>query len=107
MNNYIQPGHSMDYENTAAGAAAIKSGGVVEFAGRIGVASADIGAGEVGAVAMVGVFALPKGNANVTQGQAVFWKNGAIVTAATDAAPAGYAFYAAPTADAFVSVKIG
>lgn len=106
MNNYIQPGHVMDYENTAAAAEDIASGAVVAFTDRIGVAAVDINAGDIGAVSVVGVFELPKGNANLVQGQAVFWKSGKIGTDNTGV-PAGYVFDSAPAADETVSVKIG
>ena len=106
MNNFIQPGHVMDYENTGVAAADITAGSVVVFDDRIGVAAVDIGIGETGSVSMTGVFELPKGNANLTQVQAVFWKSDKIGTDNTGV-PAGYVFDAAPAADVLVSVKIG
>lgn len=107
MSNYIQPGHVMDYVNDAQDAADIKAGGVVTFPDRIGVALVDIAVGDMGSVGMVGVHGLPKGNANLTQGQPVFWKDGKILAAGTDATPAGYVFVAAVAGDATVAVKIG
>lgn len=106
MNNFIQPGHVMDFENTDAAAVDITSGSVVAFDERIGVAAVDIAIGEVGSVSVAGVFELPKGNAVLPQGKPVFWKSDKIGTDNTGV-PAGYVFDAATAADVTVSVKIG
>ena len=62
---YWQKGEAIDY--TAA--AKIAAGDVVNLATRIGVAAADIAAGETGAVYVTGVFEMPKATGAVTLGQ--------------------------------------
>ena len=89
---YWQKGEAIDY--TAA--AKIAAGDVVNLATRIGVAAADIAAGETGAV---------------TLGQALYWvvADENISTAAgTEPAniPAGWAVAAAESADTTVLVKL-
>ena len=99
---YWQKGEAIDY--TAA--AKIAAGDVVNLATRIGVAAADIAAGETGAVHVTGVFEMP-----VTLGQALYWvvADENISTAAgTEPAniPAGWAVAAAESADTTVLVKL-
>ncbi len=78
--NYVGPGETIDYANSGA---AISAGDVVEINGSthsiLGVALTDIAATTgVGAVAIRGVFTLPKASgAVIGQGQAVFWDTSA------------------------------
>lgn len=71
MKNYVQPGDVIDY---TAGGTAITSGDVVTVGGLIGVAVTDIPANGTGAVAVTGVYDLPKvAAAVVTVGEHVIW----------------------------------
>lgn len=104
-NNYIQPGHLMDYINPA-NADPIFSGDVVAFEDAIGVAAVDIGAGEMGAVQLTGVFALPKKTGeSIMQGQTVYWDDDA-VTATAGAVKAGRVWQTALAGDAAIAVKL-
>ena len=104
---YWQKGEAIDY--TAA--AKIAAGDVVNLATRIGVAAADIAAGETGAVHVTGVCELPKATGALTLGQAPF--SGTVAednstAAGTEPAniPAGWAVAAAESADTTVLVKL-
>lgn len=104
---YWQKGEAIDY--TAA--ADIAAGDVVNLATRIGVAAADIAAGETGAVHVTGVFEMPKATGAVTLGQALYWvvadENISTAAGAEPAnIPAGWAVAAAESADTTVLVKL-
>lgn len=72
-NNHIQPGKVLDYTNATG--APIASGSVVAVGTTLGVALADIAAGATGAVAIDGVFAVPKvAGTAITQGAAVIFQ---------------------------------
>ncbi len=103
-NNFIQPGHVMDYHNT--GTTQVKSGAVVEFADGIGVAKVTIPGGEVGSVGVTGVWELPKKSGlELEQGASCNWVSGKVDTA--DGTSAGMVWEAAAAADNTVLVKIG
>ena len=69
--NYVQEGKVIDYTN---GGSALSSGDVVVIGQLIGVCLADIANGEIGAVAVEGVFNLAKVDAAViAQGESVIW----------------------------------
>lgn len=102
--NYIQEGDVMDYVNKTE--AAILSGAVVLFANSIGVAMVDIPSLGVGAVALEGVWSLPKAaGENLAQGAFVYWSEDGI-TATAGAIKAGLVFADAAAADATVSVRL-
>ena len=95
---YYQRGETLDYTATKK----LEAGDVVSLGSRIGVAAANIGAGEQGAVHVVGVFAMAKANTEeIKQGAAVYYDAAAeaITTTADGNTPAGYAAAdAVPTA---------
>ena len=100
---YWQKGEAIDY--TAA--AKIAAGDVVNLATRIGVAAADIAAGETGAVHVTGVYRIPKASGAVTVGQALYWdKSAKNITTTSGSTPAGWAVAAAESADTTVLVKL-
>lgn len=77
--NYVQEGRVIDWTNAGA---AVVSGDVVIIGGNgdalVGVALSDIGAGQIGAVAIEGVFDLPKADAAVIgAGEYVTWDSSA------------------------------
>jgi len=114
MQNEITPGKMMTY--TAGSAVSV--GRPVVLNTRIGVAATDIAAGAKGALAMEGVYELPKVAAlAISQGELVYWcptadpvsgtaGTGAINKTASGNTLAGYAFASALAGDAVVQVKI-
>lgn len=103
-NNFIQPGHVMDYTNI--GTTDIASGGVVAFADGIGVAQVNIPVGETGSVSTTGVWELPKAvGETLTQGEVATWTIDKV--AGTGGVPAGRVWETAPAAATTVLVKIG
>lgn len=112
MAKYVQPGEIMEYQTTDA----LNFGDVVSLGSRIGVAAADIAAGEVGSVAVAGVFDFPKSaseTADTDCGTPVYWDTtNKVITAAAPAkddttkVPAGYAWAKAAKADNHIMVKL-
>lgn len=104
MNNYIQPGEVVDYK---ASGAAVTAGDAVAINDRVGVAAVDIAKGEVGAVAMTGVFELAKDGAKIEQGATVYLSSGKISATNAGSDPtAGYAFEAAAAGDGTARVAL-
>jgi predicted RecA/RadA family phage recombinase len=67
----VQKGDVLDWPN---GGSAVLSNAVIELKHSLGVAITDIGAGETGAVALEGVFELPKVSAAVfAVGEKLIW----------------------------------
>lgn len=104
---YWQRGETIDYTASAA----VAAGDVVNLATRIGVAAADIAAGETGAVHVTGVFEMPKAAETITVGQALYWVEASrnLSTAAGSSPaniPAGWAVAAADSDAATVLVKL-
>lgn len=103
--NYRQKGDVLDYMATVA----VKAGALVRMGTRVGVAGADIAAGETGMVHMVGVFGMDKAtDTAITTGAAVYYDadDDVITTTATDNVPAGYAAAPAAAGDSIVYVKL-
>lgn len=114
---YYQRGETLDYTATKK----LEAGDVVSLGTRIGVAAANIGAGEQGAVHVVGVFAMAKANTEeIKLGAAVYYDadtdkitttaskeegEGASKTTVNNT-PAGYAVEAAATTATSVLVKL-
>lgn len=72
MKTYVQRGETLPHTNTTG--ATIPSGTVVPVGNQVGVALADIPDGEVGVLAMEGVFAVPKvAGAVIQAGEMVAW----------------------------------
>ena len=102
---YYQRGETLDYTATKK----LEAGDVVSLGSRIGVAAANIGAGQQGAVHVVGVFAMAKANTEeIKQGAAVYYDAAAeaITTTADGNTPAGYAAADAVTTATSVLVKL-
>jgi predicted RecA/RadA family phage recombinase len=105
MKNYIQDGMRMNYTPSSA----VTSGQAVLVGSKIGVAVADIAANATGALAMDGVFELPKVTTDVVaQGDALYWDNTAkkLTKTATNNTYAGYAVEAAGNGTTTVKVRI-
>jgi len=105
---YVQRGETIDYTP----AAAVASNDVIALGVLLGVAVSDIAANDTGALAIEGVFDLPKKTGGaVTAGQRVTWSvadkafiGGAGV--ANDVAGGAVAIAAAANGDATVRVKL-
>ena len=103
---YVQRGDSIDYtpmEDVAAGDGVILSGKLV------GVAKLDIKAGELGALAVVGVYEIATGGAAVALGEVVSVDPATGRVAASGASGAvkfGHAVTAATASDATVNVRL-
>ena len=66
---YVQKGEAIDFRPETN----IKAGTIVPFNGLVGIARLDIRAGELGALAVTGVFESPKANEAIDIGDAVYW----------------------------------
>ena len=105
MKNYIQKGDVI----TIVAAAAIDSGDAVLVGSKVGVAVTDAEIGDSVAVALEGVFSLPKKAADtIDQGQIVYWDAdpGEITETSTDNTVAGVAWAAAGAATTSVQVRL-
>ena len=106
LGKYIQPGESIDYMNTGED---LKAGQVVKLSDRCGIAMTDIAKNTVGAVAVVGVFELPKEPAKTFDvGAAAYYKDDVGITSDKSGNTAiGFAVEKANATDSTVKVKIG
>ena len=66
---YVQKGEAIDFRPETN----IKAGTIVPFNGLVGITRLDIRAGELGALAVTGVFESPKANEAIDIGDAVYW----------------------------------
>lgn len=102
---YFQRGESLDYLNATT--EKIEAFSVIEVVSRIGVAGDDIGAGEIGAVAVSGVFEIPKTDVTaIPMGTLVFYDGTGITATETGNTPAGYAAAEAAAGDKSIIVKL-
>ncbi|WP_445289668.1 DUF2190 family protein [Variovorax atrisoli] len=94
MKNFIQPGDVLDYTASAN----VAAGAVVVMGARVGIAVADIAAGESGPVRVKGVVELAKLSTDaISQGALVYWDadDFRLTTTASGNTLAGYAAKAA------------
>ena len=66
---YVQKGEAIDYRPTEN----VKAGTIVPFAGFVGITRLDIRAGELGALAVSGVFETPKTDEAIDVGDSIYW----------------------------------
>lgn len=99
-------GERLDYTNS--GTDKIAANTIIALGSRIGIAGADIEAGDKGALVVEGVFYLPKTDeTKIEAGTVVYWDgNGITATSGSSTVPAGYATNEAAAADKEVLVKI-
>lgn len=107
---YWQRGEAIDFTNS--GAEPIAHGQVVPLGTyRIGVAGCNIPAGATkpGSLHVGGVFIMPKDDAAIALGQAVYYDaaNDVVTATETGNVPAGWAIAAAAAGDDAAYVKIG
>lgn len=108
MARLIQKGDILDWTN---GGVAVVPAGTVTVAGTfVGVVQNDIAPGELGAIAITGVWEIPVGDGvTFTQGAPVYWNNGAGYAAAEGGEGvyyAGRAAYAAGEGATEVYVRL-
>lgn len=104
MADYVQDGDLIDYTPSSA----VAAGDVVVLNDLVTVAPRPIAANKLGAVAVEGVYALPKATGAIGQGAIVYWDAtaGNVTTTATGNKRAGKAAAAAASGDATVRVLI-
>ncbi len=107
--NFIHDGHSIDYTPEAD----VSAGDVILLhtlgGPLIGIAKRDIAAGQLGALAVVGVFDMPKkAGEQILVGHSVYWDNLASAVTASDdiTAPLGHALATAEAAGDTVRVRL-
>jgi predicted RecA/RadA family phage recombinase len=104
MASYVQGDCLLDYTPSAA----VAAGDVVVLNDLVTVAPVAIAANKLGAVAVEGVFELPKASGAIGQGAIVYWDatNSNITTTSTSNKRAGKAAYAQASGDATVKVLL-
>ena len=104
MASYFQDGDLIDYMPSSA----VAAGDVVVLNDLVTVAPRPIAANALGAVAVEGVFVLPKASGAIGQGAIVYWDatNSNITTTAGSNKRAGKAAYAQASGDATVKVLL-
>ncbi len=73
---YVQNGKTIDYTPTAF----VSAGAVVVQDSLVGVAKLEIEANTLGALAVVGVFEMPKASSEIACGAKVYWDGLAVTT---------------------------
>jgi predicted RecA/RadA family phage recombinase len=104
VGNYVQDGDLIDHTPVAA----VSAGQVVQIGNLVTVAPRPIAAGALGAVAVEGVFFLPKptgSGTNYAAGSKVYWYSSQAVTGATGV-QAGYVVEQPATTDSQVKVLL-
>lgn len=104
MADYVQGDCLIDYTPSAA----VAAGDVVVLNDLVTVAPRAIAANKLGAVAIEGVFSMPKASGAIGQGAIVYWDAtaGNVTTTATNNKRAGKAAKAAGTNDTTAQVLI-
>lgn len=109
MKNYVQEGNALNYTVPAAG---VTSGELVLIESIVGVSASTAVEDEVVAVAVKGVYSVPKVAGAIAQGEAVYFLDGSVTTATQGGSPfgdlvkAGVAAAAAESADETVPVHL-
>ena len=104
MADYYQDGDLINYTPSSA----VVAGAVVVLNDLVTVAPRPIAANALGAVAVEGVFKLPKASGAIGQGAIVYWDstNSNITTTSTSNKRAGKAAYAQASGDTTVKVLL-
>ena len=102
---YVQRGDSIDHTPTAD----VSAGDIVKLGKLVGVAKLDIKAGELGAIALTGVYEVVKGDAAFAAGDEVGWdaaNKKAVLASTAGCVKIGYAIAAAASGDSLVNVRL-
>jgi predicted RecA/RadA family phage recombinase len=107
MADFLHDGVMIDYTPVAA----VTAGDVVVIGSIVGVAKSDIAAAALGALAIEGVFLMPKtagSSSAIAVGSKVYWDatNEVVTTTASTHKVAGYTVLAATDDDTTVRVKL-
>jgi predicted RecA/RadA family phage recombinase len=102
---FIYDGKTIDFLS----ATDVPAGSVIVQGSLVGVTKLDVQAGHLGALAVVGVFDIVKGNTAIPLGSKVYWDATAkqTVLTATGNAPLGIAVQEATADDTVVRVRLG
>lgn len=102
---FVHDGKAVDFFPEAD----VAAGTVIVEGDLVGVTKLDIHAGRLGALHVVGVYEIAKGNTAIPLGAKVYWDNTAkqAVTSATGNKQLGIAVQAASAEDGTVRVRIG
>ncbi len=102
---FIHDGKGIDYTSETD----VPAGTVIVLGDLVGVTKSDIPAGRLGAVHVVGVYDVVKGDAAIPLGSKVYWDATAklAVTTASGNKQLGIAIQAAEATDGTVRVRIG
>jgi len=102
---FIHDGKSIDFLSVTD----VPAGSVIVLGSLVGVTKLDIQADRLGALAVVGVYDVAKGNVAIPLGSRVYWDATAkqAVLTATGNAPLGVAVQEAIADDAVVRVRLG
>jgi len=104
VKNFVQQGNTLDLTAPAGGLA---SGQGHLFGDLFGVAATDIAEGTKGAVALTGVYQLPKAAGEaLTEGADAYWDGAKVTTTAAENAKIGNAAEATSAAAATVAVRL-
>ncbi|PZU85013.1 MAG: hypothetical protein DI528_12980 [Shinella sp.] len=102
MKNYIKPGHTIDLTAPSGG---LSSGQAKMFGALFGVATKAALEGEKVAVALEGVFSLPKAaGTSLAEGAAAYWTGAAITATASGNTLVGHA--TSPAASDATSIEV-
>jgi predicted RecA/RadA family phage recombinase len=106
MQNFIRKGQILTWLNDSE--AGVKGGDLLIIGNVVGVATLDIAPGASGAVAMEGVYQLPKASVAIAVGQRVYVDGDGTIptTGAAGDTPAGVAWAAAGAGDSTAQVRI-
>lgn len=102
MAKFVSSAVTLDYTPSSA----VSAGDVVVLSDLLTVATHDIAANALGAVAYSGVWELAKGSDTVAVGDAVYWDGSAITTTSTSNTFAGHAVSAAASGVSVVNVLL-
>ncbi|WP_367714511.1 DUF2190 family protein [Nitratireductor sp. GISD-1A_MAKvit] len=104
MRNYIQPGDTLDLTAPAGG---VQSGQILKIGDLVGVASTDAAEGHKVAVAVEGVFSLPKETGTgLSEGAKAYWTGSEISGTASGNTLCGHVIEAASAGAVTVKVRL-
>lgn len=107
MKNFVQEGNTLDYTNAIS--ADITSGKMFLLVDTVAVACTDIADGKTGAIALEGIFTIPKATSlAIVVGDKLYWDdtNKVLNKTATGNTFAGYAASIAASAATTVNIKL-
>lgn len=105
MAKYVNKGHNLDYVNGTG--SDIAAGDILTIGDLVGVAGTDIPDGELGSVAVHGVFMMPITSEAITVGTKVYLTSAGKITATEGSnTPAGYCAISCTATDTEVAVKL-